>query len=106
MVMREVDYVDEQGRRWRVSLPEGVSDAQAALGFAIGPPPICDTLKLCEPFATRLHNELHRRELWRLQDIRMRQGELQAAFMAALRLDTQTVEAEYQRLEQSEEVRA
>lgn len=103
---RELDYEDAQGRRWRVALPVTLADEHAPLGLVLGPPPVCDALNLCEPLATRLHNELHRRKLWRLRDIRARQGELQAAFMAAQRLDVQSIEAEYQRLEQSQEVRA
>lgn len=104
--MRELDYEDSQGRRWRVSLPDSVSDEHAASGLLIGPLPIVDSLSLCEPFATRLHNELHRRKLWRLRDIQMRTGELHAAILSALRLDAQTIEAEFARLEKSEDVKA
>ena len=104
--LRELDYEDSQGRRWRVRLPVNLGDEHAAQGLLIGPMPIVDSLNLCEPFATRLHNELHRRNLWRLRDIQQRRGDLQAAILAAHRLDAQTIEGEYSRLERSEETKA
>ena len=97
--MREIDYTDARGRMWRVKLPDGVPDEDAALGILVGPMPIVDTLNICEPTATRLHNELHRRGLFRLRDVQRKPSEVHAALMAALRLDAQTIEAEYQSLE-------
>lgn len=97
--MRQLDYTDERGRIWRVELPDGVPDDEAALGVPVGPPAICDALALPEAVGTRLHNELHRRKLYTLRDVQGRPGELHGALMAALRLDTQTIVEQYAQLE-------
>lgn len=99
--MRLLDYTDERGRRWRVALPEDAPDSDAARGALIGPPPVADDIGLPEPQATRLHNELHRRGLYRLRDVQRRPQDVQAALMAALGLDMQRIAQAYQALEQS-----
>lgn len=97
--MRELDYTDKRGRIWRVQLPDGVPDDEAHMGVPIGPPAVCDALELPEAVGTRLHNELHRRGLYRLRDVQSRPGDLHAAIMSALRLDLQRVEEQYRSLE-------
>ena len=87
MSMRELDYTDERGRTWRVALPSEAPDSEAAQGVPIGPPPVGDEIGLPEALATRLHNELHKRRLWRTSDVQQRPAEVQAALQAALRLD-------------------
>ncbi len=97
--MRELDYTDEIGRTWRVALPDGVPAEDAPLGVPIGPPPVADVLGLPEPWATRLHNELHRRGLYRLRDVQLRPQEVQAALQAACRLDVVAIVNAYAELE-------
>lgn len=87
--MRTVDWEDERGRRYRVELPEGASDDEADMGIPVGPPDIVDALGLPEPLATRLHNQLHRRGLFTLADVRRKQGGLLGALQAALKVDAQ-----------------
>lgn len=99
--MRELDYTDGAGRTWRVALPDEAPDADAPHGAIVGPPPVVDALGLPEPVATRLHNELHRRGLFRLQDIQRRPGDVQAALQAALRIDVVTIVNECAALERS-----
>lgn len=84
---------------WLVELPDGVPDSEAAEGVPVGPPPVADALGLPEPFATRLHNELYARKLWRLRDVQRRPADVQAAIVAALRLDVTTVVSKYAELE-------
>lgn len=97
--MRELDYTDGEGRRWRVALPDGAPDEEAAQGIIVGPPPVADALGIAEPWATRLHNELHRRGLYRLVDVRRRPGDVQGALQAMLKLDAQAIMTQYELLE-------
>ncbi len=97
--MREVDYTDERGRRYRVALPEGAADHEAAMGIPIGPPDVVDALDWSDEARTRLHNELHRRGLYRLVDVRHRPAEVQAALQAALRTDALAIMAQYEMLD-------
>jgi hypothetical protein len=94
-----VDYTDEHGRLYRVKLPDDVPDEQAELGIPVGPPDVVDELGLPEPFATRLHNELHNRSLWNHREIRRRPGALQGALQAALRTDFQMLSQAYYEFE-------
>lgn len=100
--MRQLDYTDEEGRTWRVELPDGAPDAEAPRGIIVGPPPVADGLALPEPFATRLHNELHRRKLWSLKEVQHRPHDVQAAILAAFRVDVIAVVNAYVTLERPE----
>jgi hypothetical protein len=93
-----VDYTDAAGRTYRIAPIDGIDDL--ALYPVIGPPPgLVDALGLAEPVATRLHNELHRRALWRLRDAQRRPQDVQAALMAAIRNDLQSIVGQYATLE-------
>lgn len=87
--MRPVTYEDERGRKYLVRLPEGMGDDEAELGIPVGPPDIVDALSLPEEFATRLHNELFKRELFNLEAVTRDPRALTAALQAAYRLDVQ-----------------
>lgn len=100
--MREIDYTDVEGRTWRVALPEDAPDSDAAAGIVIGPPFVAELLGLPEPVATRLHNELHRRGLYRLRDVQRRPSDVQAAILAAFRADVVSVCNAYAMLERPE----
>jgi len=97
--MKSVTYKDEKGRLYKVSLPDDVPDSEAIKGIPIGPPDIVDALGLPEPFATRLHNELHRRSLWNIREIKRRPGALTAALQATLRVDFQTLSNAYHKVD-------
>lgn len=97
--MRTVDYTDERGRKYRVKLPEGITDEQAELGIPIGPPDVVDYLEIPEPFATALHNQLFMRGLFTAKDIRASKNALQGAFMAAINADAARVYEAYVSLE-------
>jgi hypothetical protein len=89
--VREVDYKDERGRQYRVLLPDGEGEERASIGIPVGPPDVVETLELPEPFATRLHNELFARGLFTAEIARRKPSELQAAILAAAKVDAQTV---------------
>lgn len=71
---------------------------EGELSIPIGPPErAVDVLKLPEPFATNLHNELHRRNLLTYADVVKNPQSLQGALQSVLMLDVQKlVEAYYQ----------
>jgi len=89
--VREVDYQDERGRKYRVRLPDEASDDEAADGVPVGPVEVADALGLPEPVATRLHNELHRRGLWNLREVKRRPDALLGALQATLNVDVQVL---------------
>lgn len=84
--LREVQWVDDQGRTWRVLLQMNQPDSEAYLGIPVGPPDVSD-LGLNPETALALHNELVRRGLWCLRDVMARPQELTAALQAAYRVD-------------------
>ena len=89
-----VDIV-KNGRSYKVQVP---NDAPAGLwpaGIIIGPPDLAG-LSLPPIIETRLHNELFARGLITERDIRKRMPELQAALMAALKVDVNTIMEAYQ----------
>lgn len=94
MGLRRATYTDETGRRWAVMLPQDASDADADIGIPVGPPPMMN-LNLPEHAAVVLHNELHDRGMLTLKDASRNRHELHAALMAALKVDAESVMAQY-----------
>lgn len=97
--MRELDYTDYRGRKYRVLLADDMADSEAAQGVHLGPLDVVDGLDLPEPYATRLHNELHRRKLYRVRDIRARGNELVLAVQCAFKVDAQQLSEQYTLIE-------
>lgn len=91
-------WLDANGRAYEVEPVEGNDNPET--WPIVGPPPgLVDALNLPEPYATRLHNELHRRGLFRLRDVQRKSADVQAALMAALRVDLQVIVAQFVALE-------
>lgn len=84
--MRTVDYTDDDGRSWRVQLPDELGDDMAHMGIPVGPPDL-SSLGLHSELLTRLHNELFRRGIITYADALKRQPEILAAWQAALKVD-------------------
>ena len=100
------DYQDERGRSYRVELPDDSTDREAEYGILVGPPDIVDVLSLPEAVATRLHNELFRREIWNADIARKNPSLLAGALQKALLVDVQKLlqaYVEYEREEPLEE---
>ena len=75
--------VEENGRKYR-ALQDG------EMRMILGPPEgLVDDLGLLEPFASRLHNALYKRELWNYAEVAKKPQQLLGAYQEALRLDVQ-----------------
>ena len=85
--MKQADWTDGRGRKYRVILPDEANETEAPMGIPLGPPDAVDFLELPEPFATRLHNTLHERGLYRARDIRKNPQAIFGALQSALKVD-------------------
>lgn len=93
--MKTVDYEDGRGRTLRVLLPDDADESQADFGILVGPPPVVDALNLPEPFATQLHNELHRRGLWDANVVKKNAESLKGAIQAVVLVNAQILHEAY-----------
>lgn len=96
--MRDIDYTDERGRKYRVKLPDEADDSEAPYGILVGPQAVVDELGLPEPQATRLHNQLHARGIWTAREARKRTSDIFGALQAAFNTDVTAVLNAYQLL--------
>lgn len=88
----KAEYVDSDGRYWAVLVPEG-EEENTEMGIPIGPPDLSG-LDLPLGIEVNLHNQLHRRGLLTLRDVKgRRQNEVLAALQAALKVDVIKVTA-------------
>ena len=92
--MKQVDYQDEDGRLYRVIVPDDCPEASYGEGIPVGPPNLA-SLGLPLAIEVRLHNQLHGRGIFSVADALRRPVELQAALQAALKLDVQAIQALY-----------
>jgi len=100
--MRQVDYEDERGRKYRVMLPWEVPESEAHKGVPIGPPDVVDELGLPEPFATNLHNQLFNQQLWNINIIRKRPNILFGVLQRVLKVDVHRLMEAYGQLEKGQ----
>ncbi len=92
--MKDVDYTDADGRRWRVHAPDGCPPDRYSEGIPVGPPALA-ALGLPLELEVRLHNVLHARKLFTLRDVLSRPKDVQAALQEALKLDMQRLQTLY-----------
>ena len=92
--MKEVDYLDDYGRRWRVRVPDDCPIDSYSEGIPVGPPSLAD-LELPVGIEIRLHNELHGRRLFAFRDVQRDPKGATAALQAALKLDLQRLQTLY-----------
>lgn len=88
--LKEVDWVDEEGRIWRTLIPQSVSDSEAQRGVPIGPPSLED-LELPLTLEVRLHNQLHARRLFTIKDVKARRRDVVGALLAVFKIDAQRI---------------
>ncbi len=84
--MRIIDYIDDDGYKRRVSLPDDAPDTHANMGILVGPPNLAP-LDLPPQHDLALNNELFDRGLLTAEDVQGRQEELSAALKRVLKLD-------------------
>ena len=89
----QTTYEDPDGRLWAVLVPVGEED-EAAMGIPLGPPDLTP-LGLPLEVEIRLHNQLYRRGLFTLRDVRRRGPEVFAALQAAYHTDVAAVTGLY-----------
>ncbi len=91
----EVEYVDDDGLKWKVLIPEH-DKSHPERGIVVGPPDLL-FLELPDEVHKRLHNGLYDRRLIRASDLRRRGQEVFAAVQAAYRVDVARVTEAYDR---------
>lgn len=87
-MLRQLEYVDSKGFKWKVLVPDDAPDSHAQFGVVIGPPQL-DELELPIDMHRRLHNELYSRHLFGVKDALARRGDITAAIMFAFKVDTE-----------------
>jgi len=97
--MKQVEYTDERGRKYLVTLPDNVPDSEADKGVLIGPPDVADALGLHEPLATRIHNELFTNKLWNVHIVRKQPKLLFGILQRVLKIDVHRLMSAYMELE-------
>jgi hypothetical protein len=88
--MREVTYIDPDGRMWAHLLPDDLPDSDAEVGLPLGPPPLA-ALGLAIDVEVRLHNQLFHRRIFTEADARRRSGDVLLAITAAFKVDVKRV---------------
>lgn len=86
--MKEASYVDSEGRRCAVWLPDGVPESDASLGIHRGPPPL-QSLGLPLELEVRLHNELFSRSLFSWDDVKRNRDQLTQALRVILNVSVE-----------------
>lgn len=75
-------------KNYKAIVPDDAPEDTYAYGVLVGPP---DFRWLPPHIDTRLHNELFNRQIITYKDVIQRAGEVQAALMAALKVDQQLI---------------
>lgn len=78
------------GRKYKVQVPENATPETWKYGITIGPPDLSG-LGLPPAVTTRLHNELFNRGLITKNDVRKKANEVQGALQAALNVDVSLI---------------
>lgn len=93
--MKTTTYVDPDGRKFAVQLPDDAPNDHAQYGVRVGPPDLGD-LNLPLALEVRLNNGLFNRKLLTRADVRKRKQELFAVWQAALHVDSTTLLSLYE----------
>jgi len=88
--MRHIEYIDDNGRKQIISLPDDAPDSDAYKGILVGPPDLFE-LHLPLQIEIRINNQLYDRGLITFEDLKGRHGEIFAALQAALKVDSQKI---------------
>lgn len=90
MPNRRLTYVDSDGRKTLVEIPESSPDSDAVYGLVIGPPSL-ESLGLPIELEVALHNELFVRGIYTFEDAKRHRMDIIAALQHALNLDVNRI---------------
>lgn len=96
--MRDVSYVDRDGRNWATRIPDSAPDSDAPLGILIGPPSLQD-LGLPKDLEIALHNQLFFRKIFTSGDVKKRRVDVIGAIRDAYKIDAEKIYVHYLKLE-------
>lgn len=88
--MREIEYQDDVGRKFRVLIPKDSPDTHAKYGIILGPPDL-SPLKLTENAEVRLNNQLYHRRILSFRDAMSNKREVLAALQATFAVDVEEI---------------
>ena len=89
MKLKRVEYKDEEGRKFKVEVPEDYIDMPET-GIRLGPPDL-EPLGLPLRYEVALNNQLYDRMLFTPADVRRRPDEIRAALHAVFKVDVLTI---------------
>ena len=90
LLMREVTYVDADGRKFVRLIPQDAPDTHAQYGVNVGPPSLAP-LNLPKELEVRLNNQLYDRRILTAKDALRGKDQIFAALQAAFRVDIATI---------------
>ena len=93
-----VEYTDDDGRKWKVIVPDNCPADMYGSGIPIGPPALAQIAEEHHwplEFEVRLHNALYNRGILTRADFEARGRDVLAALQAALRVDLATLHSIY-----------
>lgn len=88
--MRELAYQDNDGRKFRVLIPEGCPDDHAKFGIILGPPDL-SSLGMTKDIEVRLNNQLYDRRIFTFQDSVVRKRDVLAALQSTFAVDVEKI---------------
>jgi hypothetical protein len=101
--MKLVDYEDDMGRKFKVSLPDDVPETEAELGNPLGPP-LLDSLNLPHDMMVQLHNFLFDMNIYTARQAQGRRQDITSAVQRICAIHTEAIIALYGQVEQPQVV--
>lgn len=90
MSLKRASYIDAEGRKKVVLIPEEAGQEQVEMGIPVGPPSLAD-LNLPEELEVRLNNELVNRGILTPIEALRNRTEISLAIQSALKLDVDKI---------------
>jgi hypothetical protein len=101
--LKLVDYEDDMGRMFKVSLPDDVPDSEAELGNPLGPP-LLDNLEMPHDMMVKLHNFLFDMGIYTANQARARRQDIVSAIQRICAIHAEAIIQLYGQVEKPEVV--
>lgn len=88
--MRELEYQDDVGKKFRVLIPKDCPDSHAKYGIVLGPPDL-SSLGFPQDIEVRLNNQLYNRRILTVRDSVSRRSDVLAALQATFAVDVEKI---------------